>query len=126
MRGTFAVAINCIDGRVQNAVRKFIKDKYHVDYVDMVTEAGPDKILAEGKNEILIQSIKDRVVLSVDKHEAKVIAVVGHFDCAGNPVDKEQHIKDIREAVKRVESWGLGKKVIGIWVNHKWKAEQVA
>ncbi|WP_231272453.1 carbonic anhydrase [Clostridium botulinum] len=103
MKGTFTVAISCMDGRIQNAVRKFMKNKFHVDYVDMVTEAGPDKILAEGINEFLIQSIKNRVELSIDSHEAKAIAVVGHFDCAGNPVDKEQHIKDIKESVERVE-----------------------
>ncbi|AEB74861.1 carbonic anhydrase [Clostridium botulinum] len=125
MKGTFAVAISCMDGRIQNAVRKFMKNKFHVEYVDMVTEAGPDKILAEGTNEFLIESIKNRVKLSIDSHRAKAIAVVGHFDCAGNPVDKEQHIKDIKESIKRVESWGFDKKVIGIWVNHKWKAEEV-
>lgn len=125
MKETFAVAISCMDGRIQSPVKKFVKNKFHVDYVDMVTDAGPDRILAEGTNECLVDSIKNNVRISIEKHNAKAIAVIGHFDCAGNPVDKKQQIEDIKKAVDRVKSWGSNKKVIGIWVNHKWRAEEI-
>ncbi len=37
-----------MDGRVQEPVIKFLKEKYKVDFVDMITEArGMDRILAE-------------------------------------------------------------------------------
>lgn len=35
--GKFATAINCMDGRVQIPVIEYIKSKYEVDYVDMIT-----------------------------------------------------------------------------------------
>ena len=44
---TFATAINCMDGRVQEQVTLLIKESTGVDYVDMITVAGPDKVLAQ-------------------------------------------------------------------------------
>ncbi len=38
--GTFATAINCMDGRVQLPVIAYLKSKYVVDYVDAITEPG--------------------------------------------------------------------------------------
>lgn len=40
----FATTINCMNGRVQIPVIDYMKSKYGVDYVDMVTEPGPNKI----------------------------------------------------------------------------------
>jgi len=45
----FATAINCMDGRVQTPVIKWLKNEYKVNYIDMITEPGPNKILAESK-----------------------------------------------------------------------------
>jgi hypothetical protein len=47
MRKTFATAINCIDGRTQIPLIEFIKRNYAIDYIDLITEPGPNKILAE-------------------------------------------------------------------------------
>jgi hypothetical protein len=46
-------AINCIDGRVQEPVAAWLKERYHLDYVDMITEPGADKVLATGSPEAL-------------------------------------------------------------------------
>jgi carbonic anhydrase len=52
--------------------------------------------------------------------------IVGHHDCAGNPVSKEQHLKHIKKSVEKIESWNFKViKVIGLWVNDKWKVEEV-
>ena len=85
----FATAINCMDGRTQLLVIAYLKGKYKVDCVDMVTEAGPVRILADCEDRVLLDSIKRRVEISTGKHRSRYIAVVGHFDCAGNPVSKE-------------------------------------
>lgn len=42
----FGTAINCIDGRVQLPVIKWLKENYYLDFVDMITEPGPDKVLS--------------------------------------------------------------------------------
>ena len=121
----FATAINCMDGRVQIPVTEFLKKKYGVDYVDMITEPGPNGILATDKDKSIIDSIKKRVGISTAKHGSKYIAIAGHHDCAGNPVDKETHLAHIRSAIKTVKSWGVKAEVIGLWVDDKWKVSEV-
>ncbi|MCK4433251.1 MAG: hypothetical protein KAV48_04880, partial [Methanomicrobia archaeon] len=56
----FATAINCMDGRVQIPVIEWLKRKYSASYVDMITEPGPNKILAESKDDPVIETIKRR------------------------------------------------------------------
>jgi hypothetical protein len=53
------------------------------------------------------------------------VAVVGHHDCAANPVSEAQHRQNIGQAVATVKSWDLPVKVIGLWVNSDWQVEVV-
>ncbi len=121
----FVTAINCMDGRIQIPVIDWLKKEYKADYVDMITEPGPNKILSENKDQFLIDSIKKRVEISVKKHQSRLIATIGHHDCAGNPVDKELKIKQINTAIKIIKSWEFGVQVIGLWVNENWQVERV-
>jgi hypothetical protein len=121
----FATAINCMDGRVQRPVFDYILTQYGVDYVDMITEAGPDRILAENMDETTIASIRQRVEISVFKHHSQLIAVAGHCDCAGNPVDEEIQQKHLRDAVEFVRTWRLPVEVIGLWVDENWQATRI-
>lgn len=65
----------------------------------------------------------------MEKHASKVIAVVGHHDCAGNLVDKETHLRHIREAVAWIRAFAKEKnyevEVVGLYVNEKWEVEEV-
>jgi microsomal dipeptidase-like Zn-dependent dipeptidase len=124
-KGKFVTAINCMDGRTQLPVIEFLKQKYKADYVDSVTEPGPIKILSEKSNRTLVESIRSRVAISVEKHGSKVVGVVGHFDCAGNPVDKTQQLSQLDDAVSLIESWGLDIEVIKLWVDENWQTFQV-
>jgi len=117
----FACAVNCMDGRVQDAVKEYMKQQYGVDYVDMVTEAGANKILAENADTAIIKNIAKRVGVSTHHHGATAVAIVGHFGCAGNPVEKTEHIKHLHQAQKTVESFGLGVQVVPLWVDGDWK-----
>ena len=117
----FACAINCMDGRVQDAVKNYMKENYGVDYVDMVTEPGPNKILADNADSAIIENIKKRVEISVHHHGSKVVAIVGHFGCAGNPTEKEEQIKHLQEAKKTVESFGFPVEIVLLWVDGDWK-----
>lgn len=120
--GKFATAINCMDGRTQLPVNEWMKKEYKVDYVDTITEPGPNKILAENKD---AESIRRRVLISVNRHGSKHIAIVGHYDCAGNPVEKNAQLNHIAQAIKTVESWDLNAKVTGLWVDENWKVYKV-
>ena len=122
--GTFASAINCMDGRTILPVDAWMKEQFQVDYVDMITEAGPDKVLSQGTT-AQVQSIKERVSISVEKHNSKVIAIVGHHDCAGNPVSQEEHQRHIMQGVAVIKSWGFDVRVIGVWLNESGEVELV-
>ena len=120
-KNTFACAINCIDGRVQDAVKNYIQKNYSVDFVDMVTEPGPNKILAENTDTAIIENIKKRVDISVNHHGSKVIAIIGHFGCAGNPTEKEEQIEHLKKAEETVKSFGFKAEIILLWVNGDWQ-----
>jgi hypothetical protein len=87
----------------------------------MVTEPGPNKILADNFNSVIIENIKKRVEISTHHHGSKVVAIVGHFGCAGNPTEKEEQIKHLQLAKKTVEAFDLGVEVIMLWVDGDWK-----
>jgi hypothetical protein len=121
----FATAINCMDGRVQIPVIEWLKNEYKVDYVDMITEPGPNKILAESKDDLILESIKSRLEISVNKHDSKIVAIVGHYDCAGNPVEEDRQLKQILSAIKTVKLWNFKAKIIGLWVDKNWKVYKI-
>jgi carbonic anhydrase len=121
--GKFATAINCMDGRVQLPVINWLRENLSVDYVDMITEPGPEKILAQG-TAAAQDSIKARVLISVDKHGSDTILVAAHHDCAGNPVARAQHEEHIRQSIIRIQSWKLPvKRIFGAWIGEDWKVE---
>ena len=122
MKYKFATAINCIDGRVQKPVIDFVRRKFSFDYVDMITEPGPDKILSENKKSGIIKWIRGHAEVSIEKHKSKAIVVIGHYDCAGNPVNEETHRMQIKKAVQNVDNWNLGVSVFGLWLDRDWKA----
>jgi hypothetical protein len=122
--GTFATAINCIDGRTQLPVNQWMKDKFGADYIDTITEPGPDKILTSPFAP-LSQSIKQRVLISVEKHNSSVIAIVAHDQCAKNPVSREEHLVHLKQAMQTVKSWKLPVDIYSVWVGSDWQVEEI-
>jgi carbonic anhydrase len=122
----FATAVNCMDGRAQLPVIEYLKKKLGVDFVDMVTEAGPVKALAENADKGFLDAVKKRVRVSVEKHHSQAIAVVGHHDCAGNPVGEAEQRRQIERSLAVIGSWKLDVELLGLWVNENWQVEAVA
>lgn len=121
----FGTAINCIDGRTQQVVIDHMNQNYNIDGVDMVTFPGADGIFSSAEHSEEIALIRRAVSISIEKHGSKIIAVVGHHDCAGNPGDREYHFTHIRRAIREVSSWSLNAQVIGLYVNDKREIEEV-
>ncbi|HET8669264.1 MAG TPA: carbonic anhydrase [Candidatus Saccharimonadales bacterium] len=113
--GKFATAINCMDGRVQTPVLDWIKLHLNVDYVDLITEPGPDKALSLSTD--LRARIFEKVCFSLKAHNPIAIAIAGHWDCIANPVAREEHLDQIREGVRIIEGWRLRRRTLGLWVN---------
>lgn len=113
---SFGCAVNCIDGRAQLPIIEWIKFHGSVQYVDMITEPGADGILSgvvEGDYETIYRNIS----VSVEKHSSSIIALAGHFDCAGNPVSNEEHIEHIKAGVETIVGWFPALRVVGLFVN---------
>ncbi len=122
----FATAVNCMDGRVQLPVIEHIRKKYGAEYVDMVTEPGVDRLLCEAPETTPeVGSVRRRLELSVASHGSELVAVIGHDDCAANHADPATHIRQIRSAKARIAAWYPAVRVIGIWVDGEWNAEEV-
>jgi len=121
----FFSVINCMDGRVQLPVIKYLQNRFEVDYVDSITEAGPNLILSEEKNKFSIQSIMHRLKISIESHNSIGVAVVGHHDCAGNPALKDDQIKHIQKAIKLLGQEYESIKIIGLWVDEYWEVHDV-
>jgi Putative carbonic anhydrase len=121
----FGTAINCIDGRTQEPVIDFMKHKYGIDGVDMITFPGVDGIISSSENLDTIESIRNAVAISIEKHGSQIIAVVGHFDCAGNPGNKEHHNAHISKAIQQVSLWNFDAQIVGLYVNDKRQIEEV-
>jgi hypothetical protein len=121
-KGSFATTINCMDGRTQLPVNEWMRGKFGVDYVDTITEPGPNGILARNQEE-LVRSIRNRVLISVNGHGSRVIALIGHHDCAGNPGPKQMQVDHVMKGLDVIRSWDLPVRLLGLWVGEDWKVE---
>ncbi len=122
---SFSTAVNCMDGRVQKEVFRFCRSRFLSKYVDMITEPGPNRILAEQDPPHLVESILARIDISIEKHASKGIAVVGHHDCAGNPAGEEIQKEHLEYAVKFLREHYPSVEVTALWVNEKWDVKEV-
>ncbi|VAV82810.1 hypothetical protein MNBD_DELTA01-1766 [hydrothermal vent metagenome] len=115
---TFATALNCIDGRIQLPVIKQVQELSGAEYVDMITETGIDRLLTD---EAFRKTIQQKMDISIEKHGSKFIAVVAHYDCAGNPVDEATHRVQTKASRDLLKSLYPQLTVIGIWVDEEFK-----
>ena len=119
----FAAAVNCMDGRVQEPVINYLKKNFAVHYVDMITESGPDKVIAENKEKFRVNSIRQRIEISLQHHGATVVLIAGHDNCSGNPVDKEKHIAHILNSAATIRNWFPSAEIIPVWIDAGGKVE---
>ncbi|UCD30576.1 MAG: hypothetical protein JSV03_08955, partial [Planctomycetota bacterium] len=63
--------------------------------------------------------IQHKVAISINKHNSRVIAIVGHHNCAGNPVDQETHLQQIKDCCANIKTWELTIRTLGVWLNEK-------
>ena len=121
----FCTAINCMYGRVQQPVIKYMQKRFDADVVDAITEPGPINILAVGTDLSKIQSIIERLKISIELHDSIGIAVVGHYDCAGNPVTEKEQLIQIEKAVNFLNEKYNDIEIIGLWVDENWTVHEL-
>ena len=97
---TFFTTIGCMDGRCQEIVDNFGRQRFAAVYPDTITEAGLVGILAHNPSEEFLANLQSKIMVSIQKHHSRGIVIDGHMDCAGNPVDDETHKENVRKAVE--------------------------
>ncbi|MCL5970553.1 MAG: hypothetical protein M1450_03570 [Patescibacteria group bacterium] len=129
---TFFTVIGCMDGRCQEAVARFGREKFNAEYPDTITEAGIVGAIAIKPTKAFLNRLKKKVMISITKHHSAGIIVDGHAECAGDPVDDESHRNHVREAVRVVREMVNAKvPVIGVFVKRtpghpkSWEVEQL-
>ncbi|HUQ30254.1 MAG TPA: carbonic anhydrase [Candidatus Paceibacterota bacterium] len=131
--GTFATVLGCMDGRCQEKTIAYAKKLFGVDHIDTITEPGMDKILAGGTHaaateEFLPQLrewIQKKTSISAKGHGSTQVLVTGHCSCAGNPVDFDQHTKDIKAAIETVHGWNLFIEIKGAAFDEQWEIKEM-
>lgn len=124
MEPKYVTCLNCIDGRAQLPVIQWITLNHQIDFVDMITEPGMDGVLAD-KNSNL-EDILRKLDISRDAHKTSEIFVVGHFDCAANPVGKHTHHEHIKQSVQRMKNLRPQCEVSGLWVENQHTVKLIA
>lgn len=115
-----ATCLNCIDGRVQFPVLNWIRRTYNIRFIDVITSAGMDRLLASGEHsEEVFRSIR----ISVAVNNSTRVFVAAHHDCRGNPVSRKAHLSNLAKAIERLKIGWPTLDVVGLWVNSRWKVE---
>lgn len=122
-RYKFGAIINCIDGRAQLPASDWVRFHGGVDYVDTITEPGIVRSLSAGNTKV-IEYVREKLQVSVSVHKTEIAAVIGHFDCRANPVDFEQHKKQIAKSAELIKNWKLPLRIAGLYVN-EWNSIDV-
>ncbi len=121
----FVTAVNCIDGRTQAPVSKFLRIRFKAQYVDMITCPDPAKVLSSSGPDPLIQYLQYSAMISVAKHGSESIAVVAHHDCMTNGSPESRQKIHIQKAMRRIREWNMPASIIGLWIGRDWDIEEI-
>lgn len=113
MPDRFATILTCIDGRIQRPLDEWIKGHLAVDYVDTITEPGPDSLISTA-NEEGLATVVDKVRISQHAHGSATLVIAGHSDCAGNPVSDGKHQDQLRHAMARLAGSLPGTRILAV------------
>jgi len=114
---SFVTAVNCIDGRVQEPVLRWMKKTFKALYVDMITEPGPVGVLDDPEQVKQRESIRKRIAISLEVHDSPIIALVAHSDCAGNPVADSVQKEQLSRGVLLLREWFPQVSVHPLWID---------
>ena len=127
------LALVCADGRLHQGCVKYneqIAEALGVDVVDEVAVPGPDGLFKkgrEGERKATLGWLK----LLIAAHHPTAIALVGHYQCAGNPESDAEHDVDAATAAAALKKeLGFVGEIVAIstvWhSDSEWSLKKVA
>jgi len=124
--GTFAVALNCMDGRAQLPANTWLKERFGVDFIDMVTEAGIVRFCSAARDAPQTVAVLESIGVSVNAHGATQMAVIAHADCAGNPIADSAQKAQLSDAVAFLRDHFPRVDIIAVWIGPEWTCEELS
>ncbi len=128
----FGTMLNCMDGRTQEPVAKWMKEQFALDVVDAPNPAGPTNMIVKG-DAAIVEHYKAETLISINGHNSRNVAIVAHQGCAKNPISDEEQLAELKESVEILATkWGLpvGVRITGLWVTKNtdldWEIHHIA
>ncbi len=121
----FCTAVTCMDGRIQLPVIKYLQKRFNAEYVDLISEAAINLVLSKQEEKNVVESVLDRIRISVEVHGSVSIAVVGHHDCAKNPTSEAVQYKHTKDAISFIRKKYNQLEIIGLWVDENWQVKEL-
>ncbi|WBB51538.1 hypothetical protein O3597_14150 [Verrucosispora sp. WMMA2044] len=129
MSDRFATLLSCIDGRIQRPLDEWVRRHLDVEYLDTITEPGPEAVLAT-TGEARLDALLAKVRVSQRAHGSATLVVAAHSDCAGNPVSLTEHHRQLRTGLSRLAGRLPGTRLLAVHAGrcgHRcWTPELVA
>ncbi len=129
---TFFTVIGCMDGRCVEPVEAFGKQEFNAEYADTITEPGIVGILSSKPSKTFLNNLKNKILISLYKHNSKGIVIDGHAECAGDPVADDVQKVQIKQSVQIIsELIENAVPVVGIFVHRcpqhtmQWEADKL-
>lgn len=111
--------VNCMDGTIQLPVIEFAKRLWKVGWVDMITDAAPEKILFEAKEKETILRIHQNIKTSLREQKTKHLAIVSHSGCDTNKAPNDKKVEMLHCVVGDLKKIYQDTNVIGIWIDEE-------
>jgi hypothetical protein len=113
----FAAAVSCIDGRYHEPLVAWIRDRFEVRHVDLVTAPGVSSALARGTPEVVVE-VSNHLAPSLEAHQAGVVVVAAHEGCAADPSDARTQLDALPAAVSALRTRiGADRRLLGVRVH---------
>ncbi|WP_233558839.1 carbonic anhydrase [Micromonospora radicis] len=109
----FATMVTCIDGRIQRPLDEWVRQRLGVEYLDTITEPGPESMLAT-TDERQLGVLLAKVAVSRRAHGSATLVIAGHADCAGNPVSADEHRDQLRRSLLRLTGRLPGTRILAV------------
>ncbi len=122
---SFCTVINCLDGRVQMPVNRYLQDRFGVLYIDTITAAGPARLFSSGQKQAERHEIVRRIQISQKAHGSEKLALVAHYDCAGNPLEEKEQRLQLQYGVKSLRRLAPAMEIIALWVDENWSVHEL-
>lgn len=117
--------VNCMDGMIQLPVIEFVKNVWNVGWVDVITEAAPDKILFENSDNETILRIHRNIQISLEGQKAKHLAIVSHSHCDSHKASDNKKVEMLHCIVGNLKRIYPNADVMGIWIDKEEKICQI-